>query len=53
MAYTEKRLARLRELKDMPLGTKAAEALWQERLSFYIAFYEKLADQLRNSCGIL
>lgn len=47
--YTKKRLARLNELQGMPLGTKAAEDLWRERLSFYITFYQKLLSQLRYS----
>ncbi len=48
----EKRLGRLRELSGMPLGTKTAEEIWQERLSFYTAFYEKLLAQLRSSSVI-
>ena len=52
-SYTEKRLSRLRELYDMPLGTKAAEELWKERLSFYITFFEKLKSQLDSSRTIL
>ena len=52
-AYVEKRLARLRELMDAPQGTRTAEALWRERLSFQIAFFEKLAEQLRCSQAIL
>ena len=51
--YAEKRLVRLRELLDMPMGTKTAEAIWRERLSFYIAIFEKLQSQLRSSEGIL
>ena len=51
--YCEKRLARLRELMDMPLGTKAAETLWRDRLSFYISFYEKLLRQLACSESVL
>ena len=50
---TETRLDRLRELRAMPMGTKTAEAIWSERLSFYIAFYEKLLAQLKSSAGIL
>ncbi|MBP5733560.1 MAG: HD domain-containing protein [Lachnospiraceae bacterium] len=50
--YVSKRIARLKELKEMPLGTKAAEELWQERIAFYLAFYERLADQLENSVAI-
>lgn len=51
--YTQKRLSRLRELLDLPMGTKTAENLWRERLSFYITFYEKLAAQLESSAGVL
>ena len=50
--YTAKRLERLRELTGFPMGTATAAALWKERLSFYIEFYEKLAEQLRCSTGV-
>lgn len=50
--YTAKRLERLRELTVFPMGTATAAALWKERLSFYIEFYEKLAEQLRCSTGV-
>ena len=50
--YTAKRLDRLRELTVFPMGTATAAALWKERLSFYIEFYEKLAEQLRCSTGV-
>ena len=53
LEYTEKRLTKLNELKSMPLGTKAAEALWRERISFYITFYQKLLSQLRCSKDII
>lgn len=53
LEYAEKRLARLRELKDLPMGTKTAEAIWSERLSFSIEFYEKLVSQLRFSKEIV
>ena len=49
LEYGKKRLARLRELMNLPMGTQAAEALWRERLSFYISFYEKLVRQLERS----
>ena len=51
--YVNGRLARLRELTDLPLGTKAAQSLWKERLSFYTAFYEKLSLQLKYSEGVV
>ena len=50
--YVEKRLAGLRRLKETLLATRTAEELWRERLSFQIAFYERLARQLRHSTGI-
>ena len=42
-----------KELKDLPMATKAAERMWKERLDFYISFYEKLVDQLNSSKSIL
>ena len=53
LQYAQKRLARFRELYDLPMGTKTAEALWQDRLSFYITFYEKLVRQLSCSESVL
>ena len=53
LQYAQKRLSRLRELYDLPMGTKTAEALWRDRLSFYIAFYEKLVRQLACSERVL
>ncbi len=51
--YAQKRLEKLREIIDMPLGTKAAEELWRSRLSFYIQFFEKLVSQIENSKRII
>ncbi len=48
-AYLGRRTARLRELREIPQGTAAAEKLWKERLDFYLQFLGKLADQLENS----
>ena len=53
LQYAEKRLSRLRELLDLPMGTKTAQTLWRDRLSFYIAFYEKLVRQLACSERVL
>lgn len=51
--YLGKRLSRLRELSAIPFGTKTADALWQSRLDFYIAFFQKLADQLERSKSVI
>lgn len=48
-----RRLQRLRELISLPMGTKAAERLWKDRLLFCVSFYEKLADQLESSRSII
>lgn len=59
LALDEKRektaamLQRLRELRDMRLGTAAAAEIWRQRLDDYIAFYEKLRAQLDASSAVL
>ena len=53
LEYAEKRLARLKQLENLPMATGAAEELWRARLAFYIAFYEKLAEQIKNSTSII
>ncbi len=49
----ESRLEQLRKLRDMKLVTKTAAALWQQRVDFYIAFYEKLQMQIARSASIV
>ena len=51
--YVEKRLSRLRELRDAPVGTKTAGEMWKSRVDFYIGFFRKLADQLRQSQRVI
>ena len=51
-AYVKKRLSRLTELMDVPMGTETAARLWKERLTFNRTFFEKLADQMANSTSI-
>lgn len=53
LQYAEKRLKRLRELLDLPMGTKTAQKLWKSRLLFYSSYYEKLVEQLKSSEGVL
>ena len=53
LEYCKKRLVRLHEIMDLPMGTKTAEALWRSRLSSYLSFYEKLVRQLECSEGIV
>ena len=50
--YTKMRLAKLKKLADMPMGTATAEKLWRARIAFYIEFYEKLAWQIRSSKSV-
>ena len=51
--YLEKRLARLRGLREMRFGTKTADELWKARLDFYVVFFQKLADQMIQSESVL
>ena len=51
--YLEKRLSGLRELREIPFGTKTADDLWKSRLEFYIVFFQKLADQLERSKSVI
>jgi len=53
LAYATQRLARLRELRGMPMGTASADEMWRARLSFYCTFYDRLVDQLECSKGII
>ena len=46
-------LERLIRYKEMKLGTDTATKLWNERLDYYIGFYEKLRAQLDNSDALL
>ena len=45
-------LEKMQRLKQLKLATPTANRLWQQRLSDYAAFYEKLQAQLDNSSGI-
>lgn len=51
--YCTMRLERLKKLLDYRMATKAANELWNERLSFYIAFFGKLVNQLECSARIV
>lgn len=51
--YIAKKLARLHELKEVRFSTKAAQELWEMRLDFYIAFFDKLSSQLEHSRSVI
>ena len=51
--YVNARLERYKKYKDLPMGTKTADELWQERLDFIIEFFEKIASQLECSREII
>ena len=46
-------LKRLKELREMKLGTRTADAIWKERIDYNITFYKKLMAQLENSLNII
>lgn len=44
-------IERLHKLQKMRLGSETANALWQQRLAYYLGFFEKLQTQLSfSSC---
>ena len=51
--YVEKRLSRLRKLKEEPVGTKTAGEMWKAKIDFHLEFYQKLADQLKRSESVI
>ncbi|MBR4462417.1 MAG: HD domain-containing protein [Erysipelotrichaceae bacterium] len=51
--FVEKRLARFHELREIPATTKTADAMWKARVDFFIVFFEKLKDQLKQSKSIM
>ena len=59
LPLTEKRdqveatLEKLNRLKSLKLGTSTACGIWEQRIEYYISFYEKLKQQLAASNGIL
>lgn len=52
LEYVKTRLARLEKCKELPMGTRTAEELWQERIGFYMEFFHKLAAQLESSVAV-
>ncbi len=50
--YVKKRLVRLHGYREMPTATKTADEMWKSRIDFYIAFFEKLANQLKQSKSV-
>lgn len=51
--YLRKRLSRLRELRELPFGTRTADELWKSRLDYNIAFMQKLAEQMERSKSVI
>ena len=45
-------IQKLIKYKDMKLATETATNLWNERITYYLSFYEKLSAQLNASSEI-
>ncbi len=45
-------IEKLTRFRDMELGTQTAKKLWQQRLDYYIDFYERLRTQLNHSNSV-
>ena len=46
-------LERLEKCKELPMATRTAQELWQERIGFYIEFYRKLEARLSSSVAVM
>lgn len=42
-------LEQLKKLQSFPMATETAAAIWQQRLAYFISFYERLNRQLADS----
>lgn len=53
LEFVRGRLDRLEKCKELPMATRTAQELWQERIGFYIEFYRKLEAQLNSSVAVM
>lgn len=44
-AYLKEKISRLERLRDVPCGTAAGTALWQEKIDYQLAFHRRLQKQ--------
>lgn len=49
----ETRLEKLKKAKALPMGTKTAESIWRQRVSYHIGFYQRLLEQLLRGQGLI
>lgn len=47
--FVQKRITRLKELREYKFGTKTGQKLWQGKVDYQIDFYKKLENQINNS----
>ena len=47
--HVDSTLLRLDKLQGMPLGTETAVQMWQEKITYYIEFYQRLREQINIS----
>lgn len=47
--HVDSMLLRLEKLLAMPLGTDTAQKMWQEKITYYTEFYQKLREQIDSS----
>lgn len=48
-ALISKRVARLKELRNLECGTQTGQKMWQDKVDYYLGFYQKLKTQIDNS----
>ena len=49
IAFTEKRISKLKKFSEYPYGTKTADKMWHEKVDFQLEYFNRLKDQLSKS----
>ena len=49
IAYADKRINKLKQLREYPFGTKTGDEMWHEKVDFQIVFFNRLKNQLEKS----
>ncbi len=47
--YTDKRINKLKQLREYPFGTKTGDKMWHEKVDFQLEFFNRLKNQLEKS----
>ena len=49
IAFTDKRISKLKQFREYPYGTKTADKMWHEKVDFQLEYFNRLKNQLESS----